>query len=130
TWVRRKLCFEENVDATQKSEAVAAKEKSKPRIQRKRRKDVISPGVGENLVDEDVEDKEERGLVVRKRRRLKKATSEEEAAAEDLNLMRTSKGLLLIQTCIERNGQRRNIRSKWLGLSHPRGQENRSPPCV
>ncbi|GAB2266095.1 hypothetical protein Dimus_001122, partial [Dionaea muscipula] len=69
---------EGTVGATQESEVVAAKGNSKPRPQRRRKKDVISPTVGENLVDEDEEMEEETQAVdlqVRKRRRLRKSTS-------------------------------------------------------
>ncbi|GAB2276036.1 hypothetical protein Dimus_010778, partial [Dionaea muscipula] len=76
--------FEENIDATQESEVVAAKEKFRPRIQRKRRKDVISPAFGENLVEEEeVENKENEGLEVSKRRRLKMETSNPVAETKD-----------------------------------------------
>ncbi|GAB2270295.1 hypothetical protein Dimus_005198 [Dionaea muscipula] len=69
------------VGATQGSEAVAAKGKSKPRPQCRRRKDVISPAVGENLVEEEAGDGE--GLEVTKRRHLRKVASTEVAAAVD-----------------------------------------------
>ncbi|GAB2290150.1 hypothetical protein Dimus_024433 [Dionaea muscipula] len=122
---------EENVDATQESKAIAAKEKSKHRIQRKRRRDVISPGVGENLVNEDVEDKEEGGLEVRKRRRLKKAASEEEVAAEDSEKTQSDEDVqgLASDSDVHREGRTKKKHQKQVARTGPskRPRKSKSP---
>ncbi|GAB2296566.1 hypothetical protein Dimus_030677 [Dionaea muscipula] len=81
---------------------------------------MISPGVGENLVEEDAEAKEEGRLVVRKRRRLKKAAFEEDHAAEDSERTQSYEDVQGLASDLD-------FRSKLLGLGHPRGQEEGSP---
>ncbi|GAB2289885.1 hypothetical protein Dimus_024186, partial [Dionaea muscipula] len=82
---------EEAVGGTQESEAVASKSKPKPKAKPKK-KVVVSPAVGENVLDEeegedDGEDKaketEDAGLHVRPRRRLRRVTSAPVPEAKD-----------------------------------------------
>ncbi|GAB2281301.1 hypothetical protein Dimus_015902 [Dionaea muscipula] len=53
----KEFSSEGTIGATQESQVVAFKGKSKPKTQRKRKRDMISPAIGENLVE--VEDKED-----------------------------------------------------------------------
>ncbi|GAB2273521.1 hypothetical protein Dimus_008313, partial [Dionaea muscipula] len=115
----KEISAEGNVGATQESEFVAAKGKSKLRPQRRRRKDVISPMVGENLVEEEVGDGE--GLEVTKRRCLRKATSTEVDAAVDSEETESDEDVrkLASDSDVNNEGQSNKRRQKQIARTGP-----------